>query len=454
MNLQQLLNIFSDKGCRKLYVKRLSPNDNSKNQVYLGGSFEVINILPIKEIVSEDPGDWKRMRFKSKVEFYWVDEEGALYQAPEAQLILYPKYPEVRFSGFLKSARNAPSDLMSNRIDGRLLFLAISDSGRIIGHVVPPDSEIANEFDQIKNLEEVGVFKELSIENGALQLDSKAKLLEELKRIHQLGWIDAKRLDTLKNILPCISSNCGGYTLEAELGITPNGYSEPDYLGWEIKQFSVKNFNKWQSEVVTLMTPEPTHGYYADEGVEAFIRKYGYEDKRGREARMNFGGIHKFDVKHSTTNLKMIIRGFDNSEGKITDTNGFIALLDKNAEIAASWSFVSLLKHWNTKHANACYVPSMNRKDQILYPFSKQQYFYSNRIMLGNGTDFSLVLKQIASGNLYYDPGIKLELAIQGLRKQIIKRRSQFRIRSQHIPNLYRRNALVDLLKGQDAQHY
>jgi hypothetical protein len=451
MNLQQLLKIFSDKECRKVYVKRLSPNDNSKNQVYLGGNFEVINILPIKEIVSEHPGDWKRMRFKSKMEFYWVNEDGDLSHAPEAQLILYPKYPEVRFSGFLKRARNAPSDLMSNRIDGRLLFFAISDSGRIIGHVVPPASEIANEFNQIKNLEEVGVFKELTIEKGAIQLDSKTKLLEELKRIHQLGWIDAKRLDTLKNILPCISSNCGGYTLEAELGITPNGYSEPDYLGWEIKQFSVKNFNKWQSEVVTLMTPEPTHGYYADEGVEAFIRKYGYEDKRGREARINFGGIHKFDLEHSTTNLKMIIRGFDNSEGKITDTNGFIALLDKNSEIAASWSFVSLLKHWNTKHANACYVPSMNRKDQILYPFSKQQYFYSNRIMLGNGTDFSLVLKQIASGNLYYDPGIKLELAIQGLRKQIIKRRSQFRIKSQFIPNLYRRNDLVDLLKEQNA---
>jgi len=28
-------------------------------------------------------------------------------------------------------------------------------------------------------------------------------------------------------------SNRGGYTLEAELGITPNGYSEPDFMGWE-----------------------------------------------------------------------------------------------------------------------------------------------------------------------------------------------------------------------------
>ncbi len=32
--------------------------------------------------------------------------------------------------------------------------------------------------------------------------------------------------------------------LEAELGVTPNGYSEPDFMGWEIKQFGVKKFDK------------------------------------------------------------------------------------------------------------------------------------------------------------------------------------------------------------------
>jgi hypothetical protein len=445
MNLHKLLKIFSDKQCRKVYVKRLSANDNSKNQVYLGGSFEVVNILPIKEVVSEDPGDWKRMRFKSKLDFYWINSEAVLSHAPDAQLILYPKYPEVRFSGFLKGVKDAPSDLMTNRIEGRLLFLGIADEGRIVGHIVGPDSEISNEFSHLKNLQDVGVFKELTIQDGVVELDSKSKLLQELKRIHELEWIDAKRLDSLKNILPCISSNCGGYTLEAELGITPNGYSEPDYLGWEIKQFSVKNFNKWQSEVITLMTPEPTHGYYADQGVEAFIKKYGYQDKKGREARMNFGGIHKFNLIHSTTNLKMIMQGFNNSEGKITDTNGFIALIDTNEKIAASWSFVSLLKHWNTKHANACYVPSMNRKDQILYPFSKQQYCYGNNIMLGSGTDFALVLKQIVCGNLYYDPGIKLELAIEGQRKQTIKRRSQFRIKSNDLSRLYNKTEIINI---------
>lgn len=445
MNLKTLLKIFSDNACRKVYVKRLSSNDNSKNQVYLGGSFDVLNILPIKEITTDEEGEWERKRFKTKLDFYWTDEEGLLINAPEAQLILYPKYPEVRFSGFLKGSKGAPSELMATRIEQRLLFLGVSDNGSIIGHVVLPESKLSKEFEALSDLTDIGVFKEIILEDTAIQLNSKKQLLFELKRIHQLGWIDSKRLDKDRNILPCTSTNCGGYTLEAELDITPNGYSEPDYLGWEIKQFAVKDFMKYNSSVVTLMTPEPTDSFYVDSGIESFIRKYGYIDKMGREARMNFGGIHKYGHVQLSTTLKLVIEGFDTESKKITNTNGFIGLIDSKEEIAASWSFISLLKHWNTKHANACYVPSVNRKNADLYPFSKQQYYYGNNIMLGNSTDFTLFLTQVANGNIYYDPGIKLELAIDGKRKQNIKRRSQFRIKSGNLTTLYKNNEVINV---------
>jgi hypothetical protein len=445
MNLKKLLKILSDKSCRKVYVKKLSPNDNSKNQVYLGGNFDVLNVLPIKEITTDDEGGWNRTRFKTKLDFNWIEVDGSQIYAPDAQLVLYPKYPEVRFSGFLKGAKGSHSELMRNRIDGRLLFLGVSDDGKIFSYVVAPESEIANEFNLLTGLSDVGVFKEITLEGETIQLDSKGQLIEELKRIHQLGWIDSKRLDKNKNILPCVSSNCGGYTLEAELGITPNGYSEPDYLGWEVKQFAVKDFAKYNSSIVTLMTPEPTHGFYVDSGIESFIRKYGYEDKMGREARLNFGGIHKFGDTQHLTNLKMIIQGFDSVTKKITDTTGFIGLVDNKEVIAASWSFVSLLKHWNTKHAKACYIPSLKRMDAELNPFSKQQYSYGNNIILGNETDFSLFLNQVQIGNIYYDPEIKLELAIEGERKQNIKRRSQFRMKSGNLTMLYKNNEVVDI---------
>ena len=97
MNLTQLKTIFSANGCQKIYVKVLSPNDNSKNQVYFSGSFDILNILPITEITNEAAGDWNKERFKAKINFSWIGDDGNLYVAPKSQLILYPKYPEVRF---------------------------------------------------------------------------------------------------------------------------------------------------------------------------------------------------------------------------------------------------------------------------------------------------------------------------------------------------------------------
>lgn len=449
MNLKSLLNAFSDRLCTRVYVKRLSPNDNSKNQVYFGGSFDILNILPIKEIVTEDVGEWKRTRLKTKIDFYWLSSTGGVEPAPESQLILYPKYPEVRFSGFLKNSKGAPSDLMASRIDRRLLFLGVSASGQVFGHVVSPDSTISAEFSNLKVNNFVGVFSELILKAGEVEVDTKSVLIQELKRIHLQGWIDSKRLDSSSNILPCMSSNCGGYTLEAELGIRPNGYSEPDFLGWEVKQFSATAFNKFKSSTITLMTPEPTNGYYVDSGVEAFVRKFGYIDKLGREARLNFGGIHKFGVESSTTYLKLVIEGFDSESETITNMDGYIGLLDKKDNIASSWSFRSLLKHWITKHNKACYIPSLSKKSSV-EDRSVLQYHFGNNIILGVSTDFSLLLKQIVLGNVYYDPGIKLELAIPGRRKQTIKRRSQFRIRSANVPSLYRASEEIDLLEHLD----
>jgi hypothetical protein len=349
---------------------------------------------------------------------------------------MYPKYPEVRFSGFLIRCKDAPSDLMTGRIEKRLLFFGINNEGKILGYVAAPDSQIANEFNSMPDLETVGVFSVLTIQNRNIQRDTRYQLLEELKRIHNKGWIKSKKLGPGNEIRPCEAPNCGGYTLEAEFGITPNGYAEPDYLGWEIKQFAVKSFSKYLSSIVTLMTPEPTGGYYVDHGLESFVRKFGYIDKMGRADRMNFGGVHKAGIPHPTTNLTLTLQGFDSEKGMITDISGCIALLGSKDIDAASWSFASLLKHWNRKHAKATYIPSITTMDP------ERRYFYGNNIMLGTGTDFTFFLKQMSLGHIYYDPGIKLEHIST---KPTNKRRSQFRIKSLHIPNLYRSNEIVDL---------
>jgi len=433
MKLQNLKSLFIDNGCTKIYIKKLSPNDNSKNQVYFGGSFEILNILPISEIKNEEAGDWNKERFKASINFSWIADDGNLFPAPNAQLILYPKYPEVRFSGFLQKCKNPPSELMTQRIADRLLLFSVAKNGTILGYVADPKSEIATEFENEKNIKEHGIFKAIELPQVA---NNRANLINELLRIHQLGWIKSKRLDRLGNIMDCEAPNCGGYTLEAELGITPNGYSEPDFLGWEVKQFGVSNFARVNSAIITLMTPEPTDGIYKTEGAEAFLRRYGYADKTGREDRINFGGVHKTGMSHPLTNLEMQLIGFDVNTGKIRNTNGRISLVDINGNETASWSFASMLLHWNRKHNQACYVPSLSET------IKERHYKYGNNIILGTGTDFQLFLSEMAKGNIYYDPGIKMENAST---KPKIKKRSQFRIKSQNLPNLYKQNEILDI---------
>lgn len=435
MNLASLKIFFANNGCQKIYVKKLSANDNSKNQVYFGGSFEILNILPITEIKNEEAGDWNKERFKASINFSWIGEHGNLYPAPKSQLILYPKYPEVRFSGFLAKCENPPSELMTQRLQDRLLFFGVAENGAVLGYVTSPESELANEFNRTSLIhEDHGVFKVIEL---PLVLGNKMKLIGELIRIHNLGWIKSKRLDRHGNFLSCEAPNCGGYTLEAELGITPNGYSEPDYLGWEIKQFGVNTFKRVESAIITLMTPEPTHGIYKEEGAEFFLRKYGYLDKAGREDRINFGGVHKIGLKHQLTGLELKLIGFDAESGKIRNTNGCISLVDAEGEETASWSFSSMLKHWNRKHNQACYIPSLSASD------IGKRYMYGKDIILGVRTDFQLFLSQMALGHIYYDPGIKMEKASTS---PLIKKRSQFRIKSGNLRHLYHNNERIDIL--------
>lgn len=434
MNLSTLQNIFKSNGCSRIYAKRLAPNDNSKNQVYLGGDFDVLNMFPFFDITHEPSGDWERERFKAKVSFYWVRDDGNKSHAPNAQLILYPKYPEVRFSGFLLGCKDSPSELMRSRLPGRVLFLAVDNDGNIFGYVAQPGSEIIRELEQT-----VGDTQEkllLEVPSAGVR-DSKEALLAELRRIHKNGWIKSKRYNRHGEIVYCNAPQCGGYTLETELGISPNGYAEPDYLGWEIKQFGVRNFDRLNSAVITLMTPEPTGGFYKSAGVEYFVRKYGYEDRLGRVDRLNFGGIYRVGIEQQTTKLTMQLFGFDQETCKIRDTGGSIALVDKSGNVAAEWSFSGMLLHWNKKHKKACYVPSQMNTE----PF--RQYIFGEKVLLCEGTNFMLFLTAMANGELYYDPAIKVENASTDTPTN--KRRSQFRIKSGHLSELYNSSSVVNL---------
>ncbi|MCC5808310.1 MAG: hypothetical protein JJU00_18430 [Opitutales bacterium] len=425
VDLSDLKSLFSAAGTVRLYAKPLAENDNSKNQVYFGPDFESLNIFPNGGIEAA-PGAAKSI-FKAKMDFGWLTGTGAVAPAPNARLILYPQYPEVRFSGFLKGCAAAPSPLMASRLAGRVLFLGVTASRRVVGYVAAAESAVASEFRRAANLPQDGVFFRLSLPSKPDEADTRALLLGELGRIHRKGWIDSKQLGADGGIRPCRAAQCGGFTLEAELNIPKNSAAEPDFLGWEIKQHSVPRFSSLGG-AITLMTPEPTGGYYREAGVDAFVRRYGYPDKKGVPDRLNFGGVHRVARRHPLTGLRMELAGYDAGRRKILDADGCVALVDANDTVAAAWDFAGLFAHWSKKHTRAAYVPSLRRTTPAW------QYAYGPRVRLAERTDALRLLAALAAGAVYYDPGIKIESASTRPR---VKRRSQFRIASKDIAALY-----------------
>ena len=441
MTLSDLISLFAKNGAIKLYAKTLAENDNSKNQVYFAGAVETLNVFPSSQIFAENTAQGPS--FKAKLNFGWLLQDGRVAPAPNAQLILYAQYPEVRFSGFLLGCECAPSKLMADRrrassfphelqaqLRGRVLFLGVTADRRVVGFVAPGGSIIAKEFLAGEFQTAFVVFKDVPLPNVDNEEHSKNKLLAELIRINSLGWIKSKQLDGNGIISPCNASQCGGFTLEAELKIPKNSDAEPDFLGWEVKQYAVGNFEKIEtSKPITLFTPEPDAGFYRENDFADFMHKFGYADKNGKPDRLNFGGRHFVGKKCPATGLTMHLAGYDIPSGRITDAGGCIALINTAGDVAASWSFGKILEHWSLKHSKAVYVPSNCRYEP------ERQYRYGHKVRLAQQTDGLRLLRAFATGAMYYDPGIKLEEVSSAKPKP--KKRSQFRVSAKNLPALY-----------------
>jgi hypothetical protein len=442
-SLDALRRMMADNGATRLYAKFLAPNDNNKNQPYFGGDLSSINILPFSTPIL-DP---VHKNLKARLNFAWLDREGRAYPAPNAQLIVYPQYPEVRFSGYLDGCdrEHRPSRLLgSRRIPGRVLFLGVGGGDRILGYVVGPESALATEVGALRELEHVGVFVRIPL--GDVDDDKTANrrvLLAELCRVSRIGWIGSKRLQSDGSVISYHAPNGGGYTLEAELGVRPNGYSKPDFRGWEVKQHAVSNLDGESSALITLLTPEPSEGFYVSAGVIPFVQRYGYADPV-RANRINFGGAFRNGVRVERAKLTMRLLGYDAEKHRIADPSGGIALIGDNGEEAAVWRYADLIDHWKRKHSSAVFVASASR------PGPPREYRYSSRVRLGVGTTFDRFIGAIARGVIVYDPGIKVENVSAQPRT---KRRSQFRVRSRDLPSLYEVVEEVDACVSSGIPH-
>jgi hypothetical protein len=448
-SLTSVLEKMGELDCDVAVVKVLAQNDNSKNQPYLArGDFQILNMFPHGEMTSEAATGG--MNLKAPLNFSWLDNELRHSVAPETKLILYPRHNEIRISGFLSKCATAPRSYMQPRRSGytiprRMWIFGISHrSGRIYAFLVVDGTPVYAELSQSLPLyPSRGVLIDITTLLPAENRSTKQQLLSRLLEISQLGFISSRSLGADGLPCPCNGTNCGGLTLEAELGIQPNSKSEPDYLGWEVKQHALKNLTNLSNRLlnkgtaITLMTPQPTGGVYAEDGIEQFIRRYGYPDKKGRVGRLNFGGVHLYGLISKSTRLELATEGFTPQTGAVDISGSVLLVRDDEQRVAAKWKFIDLLKHWSLKHAKAVYVPSQIQRQP------SQAYRYGDVVRLGEGTDFVRFLKAIHGRSVYYDPGIKLEDEA-GIARA--KHRNQFRIKSGDLPCLYEQMTVQSLI--------
>lgn len=421
MDFNQLCNCLKHYGASWMIFKELSENDNSKNQVYLGGSYEVLQEIPHGEI--QTFADCKRPNMKAKLDLWWVSDNGSSANAPGAQLILYPKYPEVRMSGFLRGCPTAPSDYFQviNRTDrtgdkdGRVLVLAPVGE-RIYAYLAPRGSSIAAYLIGLPH-KKGELFRHVDFGRE----DSKTELIRNLKLQYATNPHELVRMYTDGTILPYTARNAAGYTLEASFGIIPNGSPEPDFKGWELKCYSKSS--------VTLMTPEPDGGLYEQMGTREFVEQYGHVAEGGG---MYFTGPYR-----STENTKfgkprkLVVEGFNAVDGKIEDVDGAIILLQDEDTELATWSFSHLLGHWGRKHNKACYVRYEKESDTMIN--------YLPKVFLGEGTSPIFLLRAILANVVIYDPGSRVNA------DGSMKARSQFRINPKDLVMLYNKSEYVDI---------
>lgn len=439
-SVQFLARRMSELGATKLYVKELASNDHSKTQIYLGGSFEVLQLLPFGEIKPSPRSTEPIMH--ADVEFGWIGgPDLTVSQAREPKLILYPQYPEVRLSGFVQGSKHAPPgwfDKNKNGLaEGRILFMGVLPTGGIIAYLGTPDSQLSKSYLQVKGVfKSQGVLLDMSsILTRPKEGDEDSELLRRLKEIYTKGWIKAKRLTSDGEIAPCFGRNCGGPTLETELGVSANGRAEPDFLGWEIKQHATKRYPYPGSGPITLMTPEPDGGEYTD-NVEEFVDRYGCDSRE--ENVKYFTGRHYAYKTQKKTRMTIQIDGFDATARKITNSEGGVKLISDMGTLAASWSFAKILAHWCKKHNKAAYIPAQVDTSQ-----KPANYRYGSTIRLCRSTDPLMLLSALSSGTVYYDPGTNWNQLTGETH-----RRNQFRVNFKKISSLYIQTEDVDLRLG------
>lgn len=414
-------------GCSgPIRVKFLGPNNNSKNQIYLGADLSDLSWLPKSPQVASSRSSLKLKNRSqplghSAIWFDWLTQAG-LCRAPHAQLINYPQYPEVRLSGLLRDSPHAPSDLLSidrrGKEPGRVLLLAVRKGSGVVGLIASAESRLARYLRVLLADSADGVLHRWDLLGEETQR-AREDLLGELCRIHRLGFVPGERLLADGSVMAYDAPNAGGYTLERHLGVPANARNEPDFLGWEVKQHDVGTSR------VTVFDVLPDHGCFVEMSAQQFFERFG---RRTGQERYDFNGVARVAVGAERP-LNLRLRGFEDG---VPSADGAVELF-VGEQVLMSWSFLRLSDRWGAKHERAVYVSSVK---QIVG--GRRHYSYHSDVALAEGARFTRFLQAVERGQIVADPACKLTRGAKG--GWVLKARSAFRVNPREIASLYNRS--------------
>ena len=330
--------------CDLVLSKRLSPrNDNSKNQIYLGGDLTTFQKIPgvvqtknVSTSRAKPLSSAGELILTQKMNFYWLDPNG-LYKAPHTKLIYYLQYPEIRMSGFLQGAIKSPEALRVDKVksfDNRVLLLGIKGEN-VFGVILCGDftKGIDALLSRGKGWNQSEVLSVLHISNDFLIRLDPSRLVQEIKSISAKGLLNSVSLKNEDSSPEPFFGNQGaGYTLEAHLGISRNGISAPDKYGFEVKTY--------KTPPITLITTEPDFGVRVESGLYEFLRQFGWPGKK-KDGSLRFNGKHTAlgkAPKDSVLQLKLHCWDFAKNE-PLSGFKPFITLETRKSQVAAGWSF-------------------------------------------------------------------------------------------------------------------
>ena len=259
--LEDLTFILQKHGCEIALIKKLTKNNNDKNQIYFHHDASILNSLFDMTFTErgESSSLTKKLSTPGKFipqalfnKFYWLSIEDTLHQAKNCKAIVYHQYPEARLSGFLTVDNEMPRSMSieytkENPSSVRYLLIGATSTGKAIAiMLVDPSKVFERQFQKLPFYSSSKICRHIDLNHKTISNTEKLKkiLIEKVADKTLKGCRYNKQGETI----PFTGTQVHGYTLEHACGIKPNSNKNGDIFGIELKCFTNKK--------LTLFTPE------------------------------------------------------------------------------------------------------------------------------------------------------------------------------------------------------